>query len=323
MRQQRGRVAWRTVRVPSLSPADYRRVTLYALVALVVIVVTGAAVRLTGSGLGCPSWPNCDADHLVPRAANGINGAVEFANRTFTGVVSLFVIAAVLGSLVRRPRRRDLTLLSLGLVGGVAAQIVLGGLSVIFELSPPWVMAHFLLSMVLVANAVVLHDRAGQSGAARYPIAAPEIRSMSRLLLLSAAAVLFTGTIVTGAGPHGGDATVRRLDFAVRDVARIHGIAVNLLLLALLATLWLLKRTRAPRPVQRDARVLLVVLVAQAAVGYTQYFTGVPAILVGVHVAGATAVWIAALRFHVRLWRSREPEPSEDFDGVLVSAGLN
>src|SRR4051794_4357467 len=134
---------------------------------LAVIVVTGAAVRLTGSGLGCPEWPNCDTGHLTPHGDTGYHGLVEFVNRMFTGLVSIAVIVAVLASLRRTPRRRDLTLLSLGLVGGVLAQIVLGGLTVIYGLSPPWVMAHFLVSMVLVATAVVLHHRAGIDGATR------------------------------------------------------------------------------------------------------------------------------------------------------------
>lgn len=276
----------------------YRRVTLFALVALCVIVVTGAAVRLTGSGLGCPEWPNCDTGHLSPHGTTGYHGAVEYVNRLFTGLVSVLVILAVLASLVRAPRRRDLTWLSVGLVAGVLAQIVLGGLTVIYGLSPPWVMAHFLVSMLLVADAVVLHHRAGDpDGVPRQPLVAPEVRTMGRVLIAATALVLTTGTIVTGAGPHGGDEHVRRLDFFVPDVARIHGIAENLFLVAVLATLWLLHRTGAPAVVRRNGNVLLAVLVAQAAVGYVQYFSGVPAVLVAVHIVGAVSVWVAVLRF--------------------------
>src|SRR4051794_34901721 len=167
----------------TLSAAAYRRVTLFALVALGVIVVTGAAVRLTGSGLGCPEWPNCDTGHLSPHGTTGYHGAVEYVNRLFTGLVSVLVIVAVLASLVREPRRRDLTWLSIGLVVGVVAQIVLGGLTVIYGLSPPWVMTHFLVSMLLVADAVVLHHRAGDpDGVPRQPLVAPEVRTMGRVL---------------------------------------------------------------------------------------------------------------------------------------------
>jgi cytochrome c oxidase assembly protein subunit 15 len=291
------------VRVPQLSPTTYRAVTLFALAALAVIIVTGAAVRLTGSGLGCPTWPTCETNHLVPHGETGYHGWVEFVNRTFTGLVSIAVAAAALGSLVRVPRRRDLTWLSIALVAGVLAQAVLGGITVKVGLSPPWVMAHLLLSMALVLAAVVLHHRAGEPDGDAAPIVAPEIRTMGRVLVGAAAIVIFTGTIVTGAGPHGGDEDVRRLDFFVPDVARIHGIAENLFLLGVLLTLWLLHRTQAPAVVRRDAQVLLAVLVAQAAVGYAQYFTGVPVLLVGIHVAGATAVWVAVLHFHLSLWR--------------------
>jgi cytochrome c oxidase assembly protein subunit 15 len=287
----------------------YRRVTLFALVALGIIIVTGAAVRLTGSGLGCPTWPTCETDHLVPHGETGYHGWIEFVNRTFTGVVSVAVALAVLGSLWRVPRRRDLTWLSIALVIGVFAQAVLGGITVKVGLSPPWVMAHLLLSMVLVLAAVVLHHRAGEPDGAARPLVAPVVRAMGRARVGAAALVIFTWTIVTGAGPHGGDENVRRLDFFVPDVARIHGIAENLFLVALLVTLWLLHRTSAPEVVRRDGQVLLLVLVAQAAVGYTQYFTGVPVLLVGVHVAGAVVVWVAVLRFHLRLWR-RDSDPA-------------
>jgi cytochrome c oxidase assembly protein subunit 15 len=291
------------VQVPQVSPAAYRRVTLVALVALGFIIVTGAAVRLTGSGLGCPTWPSCEKGSLVPRGATGYNGVVEFANRMITGVVSVAVILAVLGSLRRTPRRRDLTWLSISLVAGVFAQAVLGGISVLVDLEPPFVMAHFLLSIVLVWLAVLLHHHAGEPDGARYPVVAPEVRTMGRVLIAATILVLFTGTVVTGAGPHGGDDKAERLSFFVPDVARIHGIAENLFLLAALVTLWLLHRTGAPAPVRRRAQVLLAVLVAQAAVGYAQYFTGVPVVLVGIHVLGAVCVWVAVLAFHLGLWQ--------------------
>ena len=291
------------VQLPRVSPIAYRRITLVALVALCFIIVTGAAVRLTGSGLGCPTWPSCEQGSLVPRGATGANGVIEFANRMITGIVSVAVILAVLGSLRREPPRRDLTWLSIGLVLGVLAQAVLGGVSVLVDLEPPFVMAHFLLSIVLVWLAVALHHRAGEPDADRYPVVAPEVRTMGRVLVAATLLVLVTGTVVTGAGPHGGDEKAERLAFLVPDVARIHGIAENLFLLATLVTLWLLHRTGAPMPVRRRAQVLLLVLVAQAAVGYAQYFTGVPVLLVGIHVLGAVCVWVAVLQFHLGLWQ--------------------
>jgi len=294
----------------------YRKVTLAALVALGVIVVTGAAVRLTGSGLGCQDWPNCDPGHLSPHGDTGYHGAVEFVNRTFTGLVSVLVIVAVLGSLVRRPRRADLTWLSCGLVVGVIAQIVLGGLVVIYGLSPPWVIAHFVVSMFLVADAVVLHHRAGlPDGRPTVPAVATGVQRMGWVLVAACAAVIATGTIVTGAGPHGGDEKVQRLGIAITDAARIHGITENVFLVVVLVTLWLLSRTGAPAQIRHRGNVLLAVLFGQATVGYIQYFSGVPVVLVAVHIVGAVVVWSATLFFVLGL---RVPEAEQVPERELV-----
>ena len=285
------------MRIPTLSPSAYRRITLFALLALTFIVVTGGAVRLTGSGLGCPDWPTCAENRVV--APWEYHAMVEFVNRTITGLVSVAVMLAVLGSLVRRPRRRDLLWLSIGLVGGVLGQIVLGGLTVLFELKPGFVMAHFLLSMVLIANAVVLHHRAGRPAGPTRPAVGGELLTLGRLGLVAAALTIFLGTVVTASGPHGGDEEVERLPFLLPDVARLHGIAVMLFLALTLVVLWKLRRAGAGPAIERRGEVLLAVVVAQAALGYVQYFTGVPALLVGFHIAGATAVWIAVLRLHL------------------------
>lgn len=278
--------------------------------ALGVIVVTGAAVRLTGSGLGCSTWPNCEPGSLVPRGETGPHGLIEFVNRLFTGVVSVAVILAVLGSLFRTPRRRDLTWWSLSLVGGVLAQIVLGGLTVLFELAPPFVMGHFLVSAVLVGCATVLHHRACQpDGGERRPVATPEIRLLSRGLLAAASIVLITGTAVTGSGPHGGDAEVRRLDFFLPDVVRVHSLAVWLLVAGTVWALVLVRRGGASPVVERALRTLVAVEVAQGVVGYAQFFTGVPEPLVALHVLGSMLVWIAAITVVLRT-TVVEPSPS-------------
>jgi cytochrome c oxidase assembly protein subunit 15 len=281
----------------AVAPEGYRRVTLVALGLLCLIVITGGAVRLSGSGLGCTDWPNCTRGRLAPAQITDAPAMVEFVNRVITGAVSVAVIVAVLGSLVRRPRRRDLVLLSIGLVVGVMAQIVLGGMVVLFDLSPRLVMGHFILSLLIVWNAVVLHHRAGRpDDAVAVPAVSGELRVLTRLVVTAAAIVVFTGTVVTASGPHAGDSQAARLGFAVHDVARIHGIAV-VLLLALTLVTWRFGRAEAaPATVTTAVRRLVLVLLAQAAVGYTQYFTGVPALLVGVHLCGAVAVWIAATR---------------------------
>ena len=289
-----------------LTPRAYQRVTLAALGALAFIVVTGAAVRLTASGLGCPNWPTCDEGRIV--APLEYHAMVEFVNRTVTGFVSVAVMLAVLGSLARRPRRRDLTLLSFGLVAGVIGQIVLGGLVVLFHLYPPLVMGHFVLSMLLLLDATVLHHRAGlpDDGVDR-PAVGREHLVLGRLLVVMASVAIFLGTVVTGSGPHAGShdgELVERLPFDVAAAARVHSLSVLLYVgvTAFLArSLW---RTGAAPALLQRVQVLLAVLLLQAGVGYAQYFTGVPALLVGIHVLGAVLAWIATLRvvlgMHVR-----------------------
>lgn len=308
------------VRLPRLSPRAYQRITLAAALALAFIVVTGAAVRLTGSGLGCSDWPTCEQDQFV--APLEYHAMVEFVNRTITGLVSVAVALAVLGSLLRTPRRRDLTWWSLGLVAGVVGQIVLGGLTVLYHLSPPFVIGHFLLSMILMWNAVVLHERAGHDGSRGLPLVPRRVRTLGRTMVGLAVAVLVSGTVVTGTGPHGGDETVDRLPFDLMEVARIHTVVVWAFLATAVWTLWELHRHGAPLHVDRRAKVLVAAIVVQGGVGYFQYFTGVPPLAVLLHVAGSIVVWVAVLRFHLGLTahplevaagsRPLDPAPADD-----------
>jgi len=287
----------------SISPALYRRVTFLALVALCFIVVTGGAVRVTGSGLGCPDWPTCAEGRIV--APLEYHALVEFVNRTVTGLVSVLVIVAVLGAVARRPRRSDLVRLAWGLVLGVVGQIVLGGLVVLFHLAPPLVMGHFVLSMILVADAVVLHHRAGwPDGSEPVALTTTELRRLGTALPVVAAVTIFLGTVVTGSGPHTGSHEgefIDRLPFEARDAAQLHGISVTVLIGLTLFTLWRARQERAPLDVQNRGGLLLTVMAAQAGVGYLQYFTDVPALLVAVHIAGATALWVTVLQFRLGL----------------------
>lgn len=294
------------LRSASISPAAYRAITAGALVAVGAIVVSGAAVRLTGSGMGCPTWPTCEAGSLVPRGATGGHGWIEFVNRTFTGAVSVAVALAVLGSGRRRPRRRDLTLWSWGLVVGVAAQALLGGLVVLLHVTPIAVAGHYLLSAVLVANAVVLHHKAGQPDGPQRPRATPTLHHRSRLMLALGGLVLVTGTLVTGSGPHGGDEAADRLPFAVATVARIHSLTVWAFLATSVVVLRGAGRGDAAPDTLGRGRLLLAAIVAQGALGYAQYAAGVPETMVGAHVLGSVLVWVAALRFHLAL---SEPAP--------------
>ena len=316
-----------------LTPAKYQRITYLSVLLLSLIIVTGAAVRLTGSGLGCSDWPTCEDDQLVAEI-DDVHAMVEFVNRVITGVVSLAVIFAVLGSLLREPRRKDLTRWSLGLVVGVIVQILVGALVVREHLPPSLVIAHFLISMVLVWNAVELHHRAKFSvGLPPQPAWTP-LRSLSSLLVLLASGVLVTGTLVTGSGPHSGAETtqtkealenfqegalhlnsesfeVKRLPFDVPDVARIHAITMIVFLIVMTYTVFRISRIAKTKYVFSQAQNLLTVAVLQGAIGYTQYFTDVPALLVGFHIAGAVAVWIMTLRLYLAFRLPIEPNTKQ------------
>jgi cytochrome c oxidase assembly protein subunit 15 len=298
----------------------------------VFIMVTGAAVRLTGSGLGCPTWPTCEDDSFTPHSASDGHAMVEFTNRLVTGAVMLLTVAAVVGARLRRPRRDDLFRWSLGLPAWVLANGIVGLFVVVLELSPISVIGHFLLSLGALWNAVVLYEKAGEpdgagaegagtAGVRRRELAVPAVRRACDLLLVAAALALVSGTIVTGSGPHAGDEAADRLDFVVGDVARLHGIAVVLFLGLTLAVLWMVRRGDGAPSVERRLRVLLVVLVLQAGVGYTQYFTGVPALLVGIHVLGAASVWIAVLRVRLGLSEPIADVASADRDAAFLLAG--
>jgi heme a synthase len=275
----------------TVSPRRYRAITIGALIALMVIVVTGAAVRLTGSGLGCDDWPRCSDERLIDVSSN--HAAIEQINRLFTGLVAVAVIAAVLGSLWRQPRRRDLILLSLGLVAGVVGQIVLGGITVLVDLHPIAVQGHLLLSMVLIGTAVVLVHRAGEpdTGTRTTVVSAPANSLVWGIATATAIAIL-TGTVVTGAGPHAGDEEARRFAVSISAAARVHGITVMIALtLGVALAVWLSKRAGDRSQLQHQLSSWIFVGLLQAAVGYTQYFNDVPPLLVGIHVAGATVLW--------------------------------
>lgn len=289
----------------SLSPERYITYTRAALWSLAIIVVSGGAVRLTGSGLGCSDWPNCQEDQLV--ADLEYHALIEFVNRLFTGLVTAAVVMAVLGSRRRIPHRRDLTWWSWGLVAGVAAQVVLGGLLVKADLDPRFTMGHFLLSMVLVWNAVVLQHKAEEFDHTQPAGSEPgdhdryALQFWGRAVLALGTVLLVTGTIVTGAGPHSGSDepdVAARLPFNIREVTRIHSIVAICLLV--LVVYVIRRATDANRADVRDrALVVAALLLIQGAIGYLQYFTGVPVLLVAVHLTFATLAWMAIVRLEL------------------------
>ncbi len=284
--------------MPSLlvSPRAFLLLSRVTLATVVLNVVTGAAVRLSDSGLGCPDWPTCSEHHLTPPLR--AHALIEFGNRV---VVALLVVAAavtVVAAILRRPARRDLRWLSAGLVLGVVAEAVVGGIVVYTKLNAYVVVGHFLVGMALLAVATVLALRAGHAGGRGTAAVPPSVLRAARTFLVLLVGAIVAGAMTTGAGPHAGGKGAKRIPVALVDLTRVHAEFVLAAAAALLVVLWLLRRCDAPAPVQDRSFVLLGVVIAQGVVGYTQYFTHLPAVLVGVHVFGASTVWVTALWFH-------------------------
>lgn len=281
-----------------LSIERYAWITRASLASLCVIVVSGAAVRLTGSGLGCEDWPRCNEERFID--VSSVHGAIEQVNRLFTGVVTVLVIASVLAARFLAEHRKDLERLAWLLVVGVVGQIVLGGIVVLTDLNPVANQGHFLLSMFLVGTGLILVRKASGRDE-RVELPKRETGFIRAIGVLGSLAIV-TGTMVTGAGPHAGDEKAPRLDVGIETVARIHGIVVMLTLVAIVALLVRL-RGRGFGRVHSHIESLLAIGVVQATVGYVQYFNDIPALLVGIHIALATAFFLTI----VALWQVVAP----------------
>ena len=285
------------VTVITVSQKKFRTVIGTALGSLSVIIFTGAMVRLTGSGLGCADWPRCNATKFVDVSAG--HTLIEQANRLFTGVVSFSVIAAVLLAHFRKPIRKDLVVLAWGLVIGVLVQIVIGGVVVLTGLNPYANMAHFLVSLVLVANAFVLFRRSGQEPDTYFRSGPPRLVTAIRLVVGSSSLALVTGTVVTATGPHAGDENAVRLGFALTSVARVHSVSVLVTIALIIFLAVRAKQLHGDASTTDAIQALLFAAVFQGAIGYAQYFTGVPVALVAAHIVGATALWFAVCNLAV------------------------
>jgi heme a synthase len=285
------------VQIAGVTPRAFLRITQVTLVIVVLNIVTGAAVRLSDSGLGCPDWPTCSQHRLTPPLS--LHPAIEFGNRMVVVVLCVATAVALLAALYRVPRRRDLVWLSAGLLGGVIGEAVLGAVVVYTKLNPYAVMTHFMVGIVLLTDAFVLALRAGRPEDKTVAVSkvARRERRISQVMLGLLAVVVVAGTATTGAGPHAGGPGAKRLPIALEDMTRIHSGLVLCLVALTLALLYLLDHTGAPSSVLERARLLLGVMVLQGGIGYMQYFTHLPAVLVGFHVFGATVVWMAMLWF--------------------------
>ena len=296
----------------AITPERYALIARVALVMLTLIVLTGAAVRVTGSGLGCPTWPKCTETSLYTELTT--HGIIEFGNRLLTFFVGLAAIGAFAGAFWRSPRRRDLVWLSALLPLGVVAQAVLGGFTVRYDLAPGLVMSHYLLSMLILVACVALDWRAHCEPGDGHRGGDPLITRGAWALAALGAVTIFAGTAATAAGPHAGGAgtgdVIKRLDFKGADTLRFvieqHARLATLLGLAAVV-LWVLARRRGASAQQRRALTLLcLLLAAQGVVGGVQYALELPAEIVWLHVVLAATTWLAILWVVVA---SSEPQP--------------
>ncbi|WP_412566303.1 COX15/CtaA family protein [Streptomyces nojiriensis] len=293
------------------SPRTVQRAALAALVMSVLIVVTGGAVRLTGSGLGCDTWPKCTDDSLIVTQEQGFHGAIEFGNRMLTYVLSAAVGWGIIASRSAKPWRHSLTRLGWVQFAIVMANAVLGGITVLTGLNPYSVAGHFLLATALITVTTVTWQRTREGDGAPRPRVPGPVRKLSWALLATTLVLIAAGTVVTGSGPHAGDSSeIKRMPFDWDTTAHVHAVAAWLVC-ALGIALWLVLRVvDAPADTRARARDLLIVLLAQGAIGYVQYATQVPEALVAAHMLGSCLVWIAVVRIALSL-RERPAEQAE------------
>ena len=290
------------------------------MICFALLVLSGGAVRLTGSGLGCPDWPSCYQHHLT--AAASFHPLVEFVNRLVSAAVTVFSVIALAVTALRSPPCRDLTLLGAGLVAGIVAQIVLGGLVVLFKLNPYLVALHFLLTIAILLDAVMLYHLSASPSTPSEPVVGRDLVRLARLQLRTLSLVTVLGTIVTGSGPHAGGLGAKRVPIVFRDIAEAHSTAALFLIGLTLASQFAFHHAKPPEIVLKKARLFLEVMVLQGALGYLQYFLHDASLVVELHLAGITALWIAAMGFYLSLHR-HPPDEDESSTGPLATSALS
>ncbi|MGW7281898.1 COX15/CtaA family protein [Streptomyces sp. NPDC054844] len=305
-------------------PRTVRRAALAALTMAVLIVVTGGAVRLTGSGLGCPTWPKCTDDSLTTTSEMGFHGVIEFGNRLLTYVLCAAVGWAIIAARSQKPYRRGLTRLGWLQFWIVMGNAVLGGIVVLVGLNPYTVAAHFLLSTALIAVATVMWQRTREGDAAPRPLVGKAVQQLVWALIAVSVLLIAVGTVVTGAGPHAGDSSdVPRMPLDWETVSKVHAVLAWVVVTLTFALWFVLNAVDAPKGPLARTRDLFLVLLAQGAIGYVQYFTDLPEVLVALHMFGSCVMWIAALRVLLALReRAAEPVPAlsaQEYEATSVS----
>jgi cytochrome c oxidase assembly protein subunit 15 len=288
----------------SVSATAFRWFAFTSFLSMILIVLSGAAVRLTGSGLGCPDWPTCFHGRVT--GSWSIHPLIEYGNRMITALLIVVTAVTFLAALFRQPRRHDLIVLSGMLIVGIIADAILGAFVVYSKLNPWLVSLHLLLSLGMVVIGAVLyhHSKYIYGPGARSDVRDPHFRTIARLLWIPFVILVITGTGATGSGPHSGatqgQVVAKRLPFAFSSVVWVHSVAALFfigLVVGLLFTIW---QTSAPRALQLGVRRLVMIALVQAAIGVTQYLTHVPVVLVELHIAGAVSLTIGVTQFHLR-----------------------
>ncbi|MER5951029.1 COX15/CtaA family protein [Streptomyces sp. NPDC001904] len=299
------------------TPRTVQRAALSAVVMTVVIVVTGGAVRLTGSGLGCPTWPKCTEQSLTATSEMGFHGAIEFGNRMLTYVLCAAVGWAIIAARSQKPWRRSLTRLGWTQFWVVMGNAVLGGIVVLVGLNPYTVAAHFVLTTALLTVAVLMWQRTREGDAEPRPLVGQAIKQLVWFLVAAAALLILVGTVVTGAGPHAGDSSdVPRMPLDWETVSKLHAVLAWIVVTLTFALWFVLKAVDAPKGPLNRTRDLFLILLAQGVIGYVQYFTDLPEVLVALHMLGSALVWIGVLRVVLSL-----RERPETTAGVPAQAG--
>jgi cytochrome c oxidase assembly protein subunit 15 len=297
---------------PCVTGPVFRWFAFATFLSMIVIVLSGAAVRLTGSGLGCPDWPTCFQHRLT--GSWSIHPLIEYANRVVTILLVCVTALTLIAALLREVRRRDLVVLSGLLVLGVVADAVLGAFVVYSKLNPWLVALHMLLSLSMVVVGAILYHRSKYvyGPGTRSDVRDPHFRFIARLLWIPFVVLLATGTITTGSGPHAGSfqgqLVAKRLPYALSSAAWVHSLAAVLFIGLVTGLVFAIWKSNAPSALQLGVRRLVIIALVQATIGATQYLTHLPAWLVELHVAGAVSLTIGVTQFHLRQTaHDREP----------------
>ena len=290
----------------TMSLRRFRQIAIVTVAGVCFLTVAGAIVRLTGSGLGCDDWPNCNNERFIDVSTG--HAAVEQLNRLLSGLIAVPTLLMAIGSFRVRPRREGLRMPSIAVLVTILANGVVGGLAVLGDLHPTLVQSHFVLAMVSIGFGALAIHRSNPEPALSSPAASLRSTRLLAAVGVLMAASLVTGTVVTGTGPHAGDESARRYGFDISTVAMVHSVTVWFTVAAFLGAVVMLRRDGTFGRVADKVSSWMFIAVLQGGIGYVQYFNGVPELLVVAHIIGSVAMWIATLQLVLSVV---EPLPGE------------